>query len=816
MRTKILLAAIFGTFLLATDTPSFEKEVHSPEPSDYLMLQRAYPYEKVPSEAYYQAGEWVKDKAVDRNNLPWVQVGPANVGGRITDVAMHESDQQTVYAASASGGVWKSENLGVDWYPISDELPSLSIGDIAIAPSDAQVIYCGTGETNGGGGSVTYDGAGIFRSADGGNTWTDAGLANSGSIGRIVVHPEDPNTLWVAAMGQLFENNPERGIYKSIDGGQNWEQQLFVNDSTGAIDLVIHPDNPDTLFAVSWQRVRRPHTRVYGGVGSGIHRSVDGGATWVKLSGGLPIGFNVGRIGIDISQSNPNILYATIADRTGYFTGTYKSFDHGDTWQALPGNPDPGYSSYGWWFGQIRVHPNDPDEVYNLGVGWIKTLNGGTSWSSAAGGLHVDHHALYIHPENASIHIEGNDGGVYVSTNGGSSFDFKPLPITQFYTSEIDFQNPNKFYGGTQDNGTWRTTVQNPAIWEHIFGGDGFVTLVHPMDSNLWYAEYQYGNMGGSNGASSPNSNRSNWNSPYTMDPSDPDIMYFGRERLFKSTNGGLNWTAISTDLSKGNSGSAGVVYGTISTVSVSPVNNQVIWAGTDDGNVWVSLNGGNDWDLVSSSLPQRWVTRIAPHPEDPATAYICLSGFRNGESIAHIYKTENSGLSWSASEGDLPDIPVNDLIIDEYNPATLVIATDVGVFYSTNEGQNWATLGTGLPNVPILDLSYHQPTQKLAAASYGRSMFSNFVPVSSSTKDLTASNRVRVFPNPVVNGTINLSFEKPLTRESGIKVYDLEGRERFKGKVPKGQQRTSLELDLVPGVYLGVIEGMNFKVIIH
>ncbi|MBV6441583.1 MAG: hypothetical protein EPGJADBJ_03269 [Saprospiraceae bacterium] len=820
---KILIAAfpIFTLFLILfwsrsspnppISNPSDHRE-KGPTPNDYLFLQRAFPYDNVPSEAYYAAVEWAQERAVSRNNaLEWELAGPTNVGGRITDVAMHHTDLQTVYAATASGGVWKSSDAGDSWFPITDVLPSLSIGDIAIDPSDQNTIYCGTGETNGGGGSVTYDGRGVFKSTDGGNSWTSLGLENTGSIGRIEVDPEHPDRIFVAAMGSLFSNNAERGLYRSTDGGQSWEKKLFVNDSTGIIDLAIHPNDPDTIFAVSWERIRRPSMRRYGGPGCGIWRSADGGDTWTKLSGGLPSGNNVGRIGIAISASEPNILYATTANATGFFSGTYKSVNGGDTWSVLSAGSNPDYSSFGWWFGQIRVDPTDAGHVYNLGVDWVKSTNGGANWTDVSPYLHADYHALYIHPANPDLMVAGNDGGIYISDNGGITLEHRPFPVTQFYTSEIDFQNPANFYGGAQDNGTWRTLTGNTGDWEMIYGGDGFVTRVHPDDNSLWYAEFQYGNFYGTNGAEAPQSLRYNWNTPYEFDPNDPAVMYFGAEKLFRSTDGGLSWTPVSSDLSNGVAGQGGVVYGTITTIAVSPPDAGTLIAGTDDGNVWFTSNGGSNWTKVSAALPKRWITRVVADLWDKNTAYVCLSGFRHFDDMAHIYKTTDKGQTWTNVSGDLPDMPVNDLVLDPADPNIWYVATDAGVMVTYNGGADWEPLGINLPNVPILDLTLHAPTRTLAAATYGRSMYKAVLPLPTSTVSPAAVKDVVVFPNPFKNRT-TLSFSVLEKQNVNLEVFALSGKlvkAIFSGEIPRGEQRFEITGEgWGAGVYLVKMEG--------
>ena len=434
---------------------------------------------------------------------------------------------------------------------------------------------------------MTYDGFGIYKSVDAGNSWVHLGLENSGSIGRLLVHPVDPQVCFVAAMGRLFSDNPERGVFRTIDGGVNWENVLYINDSVGAIDIVIHPDHPDTLYAAMWERVRRPDRRNYGGKGCGIYRSFDGGDSWTEMTNGLP--FNTplnGRIGIDISASDPNVLYAIYADNIGYFSGLYKSINGGDSWSRTnDGALSNLYSSFGWWFGRISIDPVNPDIAYAMGLDLYKTSNGGNSWSMISSTVHVDQHDLLAHPLDPNFIVLGNDGGIYLSNNGGSGWTFlENLPLTQFYTCEVDEQNPQRLYGGAQDNGTNRTLAGGTGDWQNIYWGDGFFVLVDPVDNNYIYAEYQYGNFARStNGGSSfttamngiSGTDRKNWNTPFVLDPANPQVLYYGANRLYRSTNRAASWQVISPDLTNGGINS-NVVYGTITAIAVAPSNSQI------------------------------------------------------------------------------------------------------------------------------------------------------------------------------------------------------------------------------------------------
>ncbi len=818
--TCITIAVLINSF---HDKKPLKEEDKTP--NDWFFLQRSFPYPDINYEARQLAWEQsqkIRQDKVERGE-GWVLKGPLNIGGRISAVAMHPSDMQTIYAGAASGGIFKSTNTGASWTPIFDDELSLSIGDIAIAPSDPDIIWVGTGEANAGGGSMAYDGFGIYKSTNAGSAWEHIGLENSGSIGRLVVHPSDPQICFVAAMGRLFSDNPDRGIFRTTDGGANWEKVLYINDSVGGIDIVMHPDHPDTLYAAMWERVRRPDRRNYGGSGCGIYRSYDGGDTWIELTSGLPAPSpSVGRIGIDISESDPNVLYAIYADNIGYFAGVYRSNNGGDSWfRTNDGDLDYMYSSYGWWFGRISIDPVDPDIAYAIGFDLYKTTDGGNSWPLISSSVHVDHHDIVVHPLNHNFLVNGNDGGIYISTNGGSSWNFlENLPITQFYTCDIDEQNPQRLYGGTQDNGTNRTLTGGTADWQPVYWGDGFFVLVDPLDNNYIYAEYQYGNFARStdggfsfnsamNGISS--SDRMNWNTPFVFDPDNPQILYFGANRLYKTTNRAVSWQPVSPDLTNGGA-NGNVVYGTITTIAVSPSNSQFIYVGTDDGNVWQTEDGGGNWTSISDGLPLRWVTRVAVDPYDELTVYITLSGYRYDNYLPHVFRSTDGGGNWQDITGNLPEAPANDIIVDPSLDSTLYLATDFGVFITRNLGQSWSMLGDNLPNVPIVDLRFHQPTRNLVAATYGRSMYTFNVDQLVGIPSVTDINddTWSVFPNPAKD-RIWIRYELA-GKALNYQIISSNGKLVCKGNFFSGSAPFRIKLtDLPPGIYLmEIIDGGN------
>ncbi len=794
------------------------------KPNEWLFRQRAYPTGKLDHQAYRAAFKFKKKKqansslssSLEKNDNPWEFKGPFRVEGRITDIEMTSTSPQTIFVGAASGGIFKSNDMGENWTPIFDENMNLSIGDLALAPSDESIIYVGTGEANAGGGSLAYDGTGVYKSINGGDSWTGIGLEDVGSIGKVVVNPLNPDICFVAAMGHLFENNENRGLFRTKDGGDSWEKVLFINDSTGVIDIAINPNQPKVIYAATWERIRRVDRRSYGGPSSGIYRSTNGGDSWTKLSNGLPEA--AGRIGIAIAESNPDILYAIYANEiTSYIEGIYKTNNEGNDWSQVSSE---GVTSvpYMWWFGKIYVDPADPDLVYIAGFNNHKSTNGGSSWTGIFNGVHVDQHAICINPLNNNMIFSGNDGGLFVSQDqGATSNKINGLPITQFYTCEMDYSHPERVFGGAQDNGTIRT-LEEPDQWTALYGGDGFRCLVDPENSNIIYAEYQYGNLAKStNGGSSfspattgiSNTDRFNWNTAVIIDPTSSSTLYYGTNRLYKSTDKAETWTPISPDLS-GNPPQFNLRYGTITSISVSPVNNNIIWVGTDDGKVQVTHNGGNDWTLVSGDLPKRWITSVFAAPNDESTAYVTFSGYRNGLNEGHIYQTNDLGENWLDISGDLPDIPINDVIVT--SDGHIHIATDIGAYYRLDEGETWEILGQDLPNVVITDLTYHAPGNTLLAATYGRGMFQLSLGPGAGINTLQDNLHLTAFPIPF-SRNVQISFNSPSSELYAIQVFDASGKlvHQEKTRFSKGQSEKIIELNqLSSGFYYCKINNLD------
>jgi len=661
-------------------------------------------------------------------NQPWTLVGPNTGVGRITDVEFDPTSESVYYAGAASGGLFKTVNKGATWTNIFKEAPFLSISDLALAPSNSNILYLATGEANGTNNSIVYNGYGVYKSIDAGVTWTHLGLEDTDAIGRVVVHPTNPNIVFVAATGAFFANDTSRGVYRTLDGGKTWKKVLYVSTTSGGSDIVINKENPNIVVASIWDRAVNHPSRNFTGKNSGIYRSTDGGETWQQSTQGLPsVGTVLGRISLAQFESDPNIMYSMVTN--GGLEGLYRSNNAGASWSRINTN---GLSIvYGEYCSRMEVHPDNANIIYIVDLNLYKSTNGGANWSNVNNNMHVDFHTTRFHPTNPNLILVGSDGGFYSSENSGSNWKMATgLPITQFYQMAVDPNDPNKIFGGTQDNGTRRTTVGGEGPWGHVSGGDGFYVLVDPNNSNTVYAESQFGNIGRSDngGASfsdingslfSASGERFAWNTPMILDPSNTNTIYFGSQKVWRSLTKGGNWQAMSDDLSNGSNNDK---FGTITTIDVS-TDGEFLLVGTDDGNVWKSENKGSTWQKINQGLPTQWVTRVHFDPGNKQRAFVTFSGFKNNDHEAHVFITEDLGASWKPIQGNLPEIPVNDILVDKDNPQTLFVATDGGVFISPNTGAEWFRLGLGLPNSPILDFDVHWRSRTLYAATYGSSI---------------------------------------------------------------------------------------------
>ena len=694
--------------------------------------------------------------AQDLGTLPWRHIGPSSFGGRIDDIEAIPGRPSTIFVGTAGGGVFRTTNNGTTWAPVFDrDGRSTSIGDIAIAPSDPGIVWVGTGEPNNRQSSTWGDG--IYRSLDGGETWTHMGLKETHHIGRVVIHPRNPNTVFVAALGHLWGPNDDRGVYRTTDGGTTWKKVLAGNNVTGAVDVALDPDGR-TVYAAMYQRQRRGFGFVGGGPGSGLFRSRDGGDTWEPLTNGLPVGVK-GRIGIAIAPSQPNTVYAIVEAKAG---GVFRSDDKGSTWTRQSSlNPRPMYYS------QVRVDPQHPDRVWVLGTYVHKSIDGGKTFTTDSTGdrIHVDHHALWLNPNDGNHMMLGNDGGLYFTYDGAKNWDFiDNLPIGQFYDIDVDDRDPYYVYGGTQDNGTWGLPVRTyngvgitNADVINIAYGDGFFTVTDPADPRYIYANSQGGRAYRVHLATreergirpvpddAKESYRFNWSTPMVRSPHDPRTIYYGGNKLFRTRDGGESWDVVSPDLTRNQEWKSipimGIVrdsttpsrddgvsdYGTMTSVSESPRSQGVLLVGTDDGQVQLSTDGGAAWTNITARfrLPApRWVSKVLWSQHEARTAYVAFDGHYDDDLAPMVYRTTDGGTTWVAVAGDLPaGHSVKTLAEHPSNRDVLFAGTEFGLYVTFDGGKRWAYVGGALPRVRIDDIAIHPKHRDLVLGTHGRSI---------------------------------------------------------------------------------------------
>jgi len=693
--------------------------------------------------------------------LEFREIGPAIMGGRIDDFAVVESNPNIVYVGTASGGVWKTTNNGTTWEPVFDKEGVSTIGDIAIAPSDPSVVWVGTGEPNNRQSSSWGDG--IYRSLDAGKTWKNMGLAATHHIGRIVIHPRNPDVVYAAALGHLWGSNPERGVYKTTDGGKTWSQVLKINDDTGVSDIAMDPESPDILYAAAYERRRTPFGFNGGGPDSAIYKTTDGGATWKKLTKGLPYenGGETGRIGLDIYRKDSNIVYAIVQHEKG---GTYRSEDKGETWKKMGDtNPRPSYYS------QIRIDPNNDLRIWELGAQMFFSEDGGKTFATTrVRGIHGDFHAMWIDPADSNHVITGCDGGINWSYDNGKTWDFiNTIAIGQFYEVGLDNEKPYKICGGLQDNGSWcgpSNSLTGEGIvnsdWTLMPGGDGFYARIDYADPSTVYTESQDGHISrrdektGQQREIMPEAKagephyRFQWNSPVEVSAHDHKTIYYGGNYLFKSTDRGDSWTRLGGDLTTGADRNKLQIFGktpdkntlsrhdgvqeypTITTLSESPVTPNVLWVGTDDGNLQVTRDGGKTWKNVASRVPGvpqgTYVSRVVASKYAEGSAYVTFDGHRSDNYNVYIFATADYGESWKAIRNGIPDAAGSVHVVREHprNANLLFAGTEFGLWVSWDRGANWTALKNNLPTVPVDDIQIQARDNDMVLATHGRSIW--------------------------------------------------------------------------------------------
>ncbi len=694
-------------------------------------------------------------------NMEPRNIGPGGMSGRVTAIDVVHNNPDTMYAGTASGGLWKSTSGGVKWDPIFEDQATASIGAVAIQQSNPSVIWVGTGEGNPR--NSLNGGFGVYKSLDGGKTWIAMGLKETRHIHRIIVHPTDPNTVYVGAIGSPWGEHPERGVFKTTDGGKTWNKILFANNKTGVADMVMDPSNPNKLIVAMWEHKRDPWFFKSGGEGSGLFITHDGGDTWKEKTdeNGLPAG-DLGRIGIAIARNKPNVVYALVEAKKN---GFYKSTDGGDTWKLVSSKTNE-IGNRPFYYSEIYVDPQNENRIFTVFTYVNVSEDGGKSFNElmpaygVSNGVHPDHHAWWIHPEDGSFMIDGNDGGLNITRDGGETWRFVGnIPVAQFYHIAVDNEFPYNVYGGMQDNGSWRGPafvwraqgIRN-SYWQEISFGDGFDVVPDRDDSRYGWTMSQEGNVSrydwqtGNNYTvrpTHPDPNvqlRFNWNSAINIDPFSNNTVYFGSQFVHKSTDKGLTWEVISDDLTTNDpekqkqSESGGLTmdatgaenHTTVLVIEPSPLERNMLWAGTDDGRVHYTTDGGSNWTDVSSNikgLPTgSWIVQIKASNKRKGEALLVANDYRRYNYSAYVYRTKNYGKTWTriVQDDDVVSYALS-VIEDPMEENLLFLGTDDGLYVSIDAGVNWQKWTNGFPTVPVKDLVIHEREHDLVIGTFGR-----------------------------------------------------------------------------------------------
>lgn len=789
----------------------------APEPNDYWTLKRSHPVYGFDQKAYVKGMEAIqklKDESQTKDgpllNLNWQLEGPNNIGGRVNVVTPLSKTSDTIFSGTANGGIFRTFDGGINWTPIFQEFSYLAIGAITVDPSNTNTLYCGTGDRNYGG--YSYNGNGLYKSTDLGNTWVNVGLQNVGIITSCIVHSNNPNHILVGALGSGFAKSMERGVYRSTDGGATWTNTLFVSDSSGVCEMRADPSNPDIIYATTFNRLNLPYRSISKGPDAKIFKSTNGGATWVQLTNGLPAQV-LSRVGIAISETNPNKLYALYVGDDYQVFEIYTSNDAGQNWSPLSvqsTNLEPNaLGGFGWYFGRIHVDPFDENHIIVPGVDQFESFDGGVNWNPNVPPwwtyeVHADKHDLYW--VNSSTMIIGTDGGMYKTEDSGVSWvPLGELPITQFYRVNANVFNTSFYAGGAQDNGTTSGNANIPG-WFRDFGGDGFQSYYIDENSHSTTYETQRGGIHWYDDFTgtttiSPEldfpTERTNWSTPYFV--FDNGDITAGTFRILTYTGAPFgNWTPITNDLTMiGQGASTPANYHTITELGYNSFNINEMLVGTSDGLVWKgNRNDGTTFVNIKSNLPNNFVSSVTYSKKTNGKIYVTMTGYYNNFSQALVFKSENGGGTWQNISSNLPAIGVNDLITKYIDgKEALIIATDGGVFISQNDGDSWEMLGNNLPVVTISALDIKESNHRLIAGTFGRSMWSYDLTWYLGLQETDDENQL-AYPNPVKD---LLYLEKA---SDLVEIFTINGRKvkSFENVVPNvGLNLTDVE----KGVYI-------------
>jgi photosystem II stability/assembly factor-like uncharacterized protein len=774
----ILIGIVVWSSCGRNNIPREDSISRKAEPWDMFAFQRSYPFPDFDWQGWRKAVQQSKmtDQAAQRgggcggNTTNWTNQGPLNVAGRCNAMAVKPDDENTILAGFSGGGLFKSTDGAVNWHPVFDDNPELSIGDIVFSPTQPNLAFAGTGDPNMP--SIVFNGNGIYKSTDAGETWQHLPNGPTGIVSKVLIHPSNPDILWAATMGNPYVRDNDRGVYKSTDGGNSWTQVLFVSNQTGASDLAFSPANPDILYASFWDRIRSNFESVAYGPNAKVFKSTDGGLTWTQLGGGLPTGV-MGRTGLAVSHTNPDKVYVVYIDSLHTPGGLYKTVNGGNTWTSLNVTQlEDACADFGWYFGKIHVNPTNDEDLYFHAIHlWRKAING-SGWSIAAGG-HADSHDLVF--TSSGRRYWANDGGVYRNDGQASWTKSKNLPTTQFYRTTYNQHEPGIYYAGAQDNGIQKGNGLNPNGWTPVFSADGFSCAFDPFDPEHFWVEIQNGTIHETfNGGDTwqfgtralGTTDRTNWDTPFFMSSHTANRLYAATYRAYARDAGG-GWGAISGDLTDGPL--IEPRFHTVSCMNESPVVANKLLAGTTDGNVWRREANGT-WANITAGLPERYVTSVHYSPSLANRIFVTHSGFRDNENIPHVHRSDDNGNTWHNISADLPPVPVNDLFVAPgFSDQVLMAATDAGVYFTTNGGDQWNRLGGNMPYIPVFDFTHNPVKKELVAATFARgiwtfpldSIFAQSAPV-----NVTLTGNIR---NEMGDGVVEVEVQNILTDSSGI-----------------------------------------------
>ncbi|MBK7226709.1 MAG: T9SS type A sorting domain-containing protein [Saprospiraceae bacterium] len=759
----------------------------------------------------------------------WVSQGPGNIGCRINSIAIHPKNENAILVGLSQGGIFKSTVGGIDFDPIFDAQENLSIGDIEYDPVNPDIIYAATGDLNGG--FYMGLGNGMYKSEDGGSNWKNIGLAETRVLSKIVIDPKSTKTIYVAALGNLYERNEHRGIYKSTDGGNTWNKIFYIADSVGITDLFMDPSNSATLYAASWGRTGNHIASTVQGINSHLYKSTDAGFTWSKMEGGLPTTNSNGRIALAIYPKNPKIMYARYnrSINCGFGAGQniselYYTEDAGTSWKSLPikdstsGLPCEVLGGFGWYFSKIIINPNDPKDLMILGVDLYRTKDGGYQWSLESPEwftyeVHADKHDI-VYLKDGS-YLLATDGGLYKKDfHLDAWIDMDFIQGTQLYRVAYNPHKPNYYYGGAQDNGTFGGNKEEINEWERIWGGDGFQMAFSRDNPLIIYTESQNGALEQSQdgGLTFDRFTRGfqgskNWDMPYQLSWHDSKKLIAGSIRVYVNRHdSSANFKAISPILNYGRRyGARGTP--TISTLDESRLDSNVIIAGTTNGNLWVTYNAGQSWDSISINLPAGYISSVKTSVKDINTLYVSISGQRDYNNAAQVYRSNDRGKTWQSISSNLPKVPVFDLyILPKYNDSILFVGNDIGVYVSIDAGQSWERLGDNMSYIPVYDMELNEKNNELIAGTFARSIqtfnLDRLTKQNVSVKENLANN-YSIFPNPATEFITISNYKFP----SLYKIINVEGKNVKTGKLNSEREKIILS-GLQNGSYILSIEG--------